>query len=83
VAVVDTSGAGDAFVGAFARALAGGAPALAAAESAVSCASLTVSMPGTQASFAQSATGLIGADGIDGGGPLASSERTGNTRTGG
>jgi ribokinase len=83
VAVVDTSGAGDAFVGAFARELAGGAPALAAAESAVRCASLTVSMPGTQASFAQSATSLTAADGVGGDGPLASSQRAGNTRTGG
>jgi ribokinase len=83
VAVVDTSGAGDAFVGAFARALAGGAPAFTAAQAAVRCASLTVSMPGTQASFAQSAAGLAGADGSDGGGPLAASQRAGNTRTGG
>lgn len=58
VSVVDTSGAGDAFVGAFARALASGETPLAAAQSAVRCASLTVGLPGTQASFAQSAARL-------------------------
>jgi ribokinase len=53
--VLDSSGAGDAFVGAFAYALASGAGDLGAAESAVRCASMTVEAPGTQASFAQAA----------------------------
>jgi ribokinase len=69
VSVVDTSGAGDAFVGAFALALAAGAPPLDAAESAVRCASLTVGLPGTQASFAQSAARLVPADGVEGHAP--------------
>jgi ribokinase len=59
-AVIDSSGAGDAFVGAFACALAGGATDLAAAELAVRCASMTVEAPGTQASFAQAAARLSG-----------------------
>jgi ribokinase len=86
VAVVDTSGAGDAFVGAFARALAGGAAPLAAAESAVRCASLTVGLPGTQASFPRSADrlgGIDGVDGIEGDGPLPPHQRARNSRTGG
>ena len=56
--VLDTSGAGDAFVGAFAFALAGGADDVSAAELAVRCASMTVEAPGTQASFAQAAARL-------------------------
>jgi ribokinase len=54
-AVLDTSGAGDAFVGAFATSIARGDDDLRAAEIAVHCASLTVEAPGTQASFAQAA----------------------------
>jgi ribokinase len=54
--VLDTSGAGDAFVGAFATGLARGDDDLTAAEAAVRCASMTVEAPGTQASFAQAAT---------------------------
>jgi ribokinase len=57
--VLDTSGAGDAFVGAFATALARGAEDLTAAEAAVSCASMTVEAPGTQASFAQAAKRML------------------------
>jgi ribokinase len=56
--VLDTSGAGDAFVGAFACALAGGAEDVSAAELAVRCASMTVEAPGTQASFPQAAARL-------------------------
>ncbi len=56
--VCDTSGAGDALVGAFAYSLASGADDLSAAETAVRCASMTVEAPGTQASFAQAAERL-------------------------
>jgi ribokinase len=83
VEVIDTSGAGDAFVGAFARALAGGASAAAAAESAVRCASLTVGLPGTQASFASSAARLSQADGADGRATAAASEGAGDGGAGG
>jgi len=83
VTVVDTSGAGDAFVGAFARELAGGAAPLAAAESAVRCASFTVALPGTQASFAQSAARLGRAAGAEQDGAVASGQRAGNSGSGG
>lgn len=48
---VDTTGAGDAFVGSLACLLAGGDPLPLAAERAVEVASLTVLRPGTQASY--------------------------------
>ncbi len=54
-AVIDTSGAGDALVGAFATGLARGEDDQGAAEMAVRCASMTVEACGTQASFAQAA----------------------------
>jgi ribokinase len=80
--VLDTSGAGDAFVGAFACALAGGAEDLSAAELAVRCASMTVEAPGTQASFPQAAARLSDPSehpgGVgDGRRPPADSVRTG------
>lgn len=83
VSVLDTSGAGDAFVGAFARTLAGGASALSAAESAVRCASLTVGLPGTQASFAQAAARLADGDGVEGETAAVSLPSPGNRGTGG
>jgi ribokinase len=49
--VVDTTGAGDAFVGAFAYGLAGGLAPTDAVALAVRCASFTVGRPGTQSSF--------------------------------
>lgn len=54
VEVVDTTGAGDAFVGAFAYALAVGADPVAAATFACDCASASVESPGTQTSFPRS-----------------------------
>lgn len=51
VAAVDTSGAGDAFVGAFAVGLALGLPEVSAARIAIECATESVLRPGTQASF--------------------------------
>ena len=51
VAAVDTSGAGDAFVGAFAVGLALGLRELAAVRLGIRCASDSVTRPGTQASF--------------------------------
>jgi ribokinase len=51
VEAIDTTGAGDAFVGAFAAGLAQGLPAAAAARLGVACASESVTRPGTQASF--------------------------------
>ncbi|MDE3025662.1 MAG: ribokinase [Acidobacteriota bacterium] len=51
VDVVDTTGAGDAFVGALACALAGGAPLAAAAARANAVAALSVTRRGTQTSF--------------------------------
>jgi ribokinase len=48
---VDTTGAGDAFVGAFAYALALGAEPVAAIEFGCACASASVELPGTQTSF--------------------------------
>lgn len=51
VRAVDTTGAGDAFVGAFGYALARGYPALEAAALACRCASLSVTRAGTQSSF--------------------------------
>lgn len=50
-AVVDTTGAGDAFVGAFAYALAVGASAVDAVAFGCACASASVEAPGTQTSF--------------------------------
>ncbi|GLZ37415.1 ribokinase [Actinokineospora sp. NBRC 105648] len=52
VEVVDTTGAGDAFVGALASALAAGDDLLAAARRAVEFASRTVTRPGAQSSYA-------------------------------
>lgn len=49
--VVDTTGAGDAFVGAFAHLIAAGALPEKACEVAVACASLSVTRHGTQSSF--------------------------------
>jgi ribokinase len=51
VAVVDTTGAGDAFVGAFAVGLAIGLDELRAVRLGIACASDSVTRPGTQASF--------------------------------
>lgn len=51
VDAVDTTGAGDAFVGAFAIGLALGVDPLTAARLGVACASDSVTRPGTQASF--------------------------------
>ena len=49
--VVDTTGAGDAFVGAFCHALACGADEIAACQLGMACASDSVSREGTQSSF--------------------------------
>jgi ribokinase len=51
VAAIDTTGAGDAFVGAFSVGLATGMPAVAAARLGIACASDGVTRPGTQASY--------------------------------
>jgi ribokinase len=51
VRVVDTTGAGDAFVGAFAVGLALGLPERDAVQLGISCATESVGRPGTQASF--------------------------------
>jgi len=52
VTAVDTTGAGDAFVGAFAVGLAAGLNERAAARLGIACASDSVTRPGTQSSFA-------------------------------
>jgi ribokinase len=52
VTPVDTTGAGDAFVGAFAFGLAAGLDELAAVRLGIGCASDSVTRPGTQSSFA-------------------------------
>ena len=52
VIAVDTTGAGDAFVGAFAYGLAAGLPELTAVRLGIACASDSVTKPGTQSSFA-------------------------------
>jgi ribokinase len=52
VTPVDTTGAGDAFVGAFAFGLASGLDELAAVRLGIACASDSVTRPGTQSSFA-------------------------------
>lgn len=49
--VVDTTGAGDAFVGAFVHGLASGMAPIAAADLASRCATASVTRPGTQSSF--------------------------------
>ena len=54
VRAVDTTGAGDAFVGAFAYGLARGLSPTRAAELGCRCASISVTKPGTQTSFASS-----------------------------
>jgi ribokinase len=54
VTPVDTTGAGDAFVGAFAFGLAAGLDELAAVRLGIACASDSVTRPGTQSSFASS-----------------------------
>ena len=51
VEAIDTTGAGDAFVGAFAVGLASGLSSLDAARLGIACASDSVQRPGTQASF--------------------------------
>ena len=51
VTAIDTTGAGDAFVGAFAVGLAQGFPEAAAVSLGIRCASDSVTRPGTQASF--------------------------------
>lgn len=51
VTVTDTTGAGDAFVGAFAYALAAGFDAATAVRVGIACASDSVTRPGTQTSF--------------------------------
>ncbi|MHB8531210.1 MAG: ribokinase [Solirubrobacteraceae bacterium] len=78
--VRDTSGAGDAFVGAFAYGLACFSTPLASAEMAVECATLTVEARGTQASFAQAIRRLRDADGRPDGAQLG---RAGSTRASG
>jgi ribokinase len=55
VAAVDTTGAGDAFVGAFAVGLALGLEEIAAVRLGIACASDSVTRPGTQASFPDAA----------------------------
>jgi ribokinase len=55
VKAIDTTGAGDAFVGAFAVGLAMGLPEEAAVRLGIRCASDSVTRPGTQASFPDSA----------------------------
>jgi ribokinase len=52
VSAIDTTGAGDAFVGAFAYGLAAGLPELTAVRLGVACASDSVTKTGTQSSFA-------------------------------
>jgi ribokinase len=52
VDAVDTTGAGDAFVGAFAYGLAAGFDEEVAVRLAIACASDSVTRPGTQSSFA-------------------------------
>jgi ribokinase len=52
VDAVDTTGAGDAFVGAFAYGLAAGLPELTAIRLGIACASDSVTKTGTQSSFA-------------------------------
>ena len=52
VQAVDTTGAGDAFVGAFAYGLAAGLDELTASRLGIACASDSVTRPGTQSSFA-------------------------------
>ncbi len=61
VEAVDTTGAGDAFVGAFAHGLAAGFSEVAALRLAMDCASDSVTRPGTQTSFPDAArcAGLI------------------------
>lgn len=60
VTAVDTTGAGDAFVGAFAYGLAGGLDELAAARLGIACASDSVTRHGTQSSFARDgATAIV------------------------
>lgn len=61
VRAIDTTGAGDCFVGAFAYALAAGHPAHAAVKLGVAAASLSVTRPGTQTSFpsAEEAAALV------------------------
>ena len=54
VTAIDTTGAGDAFVGAFAVGLALGLPELGAVQLGIRCASDSVTRPGTQASFPDS-----------------------------
>ena len=51
VSAIDTTGAGDAFVGAFAYGLAAGLDEVAAVRIGVACASNSVTRPGTQSSF--------------------------------
>jgi ribokinase len=51
VEAIDTTGAGDAFVGAFAVGLAAGMPAVGAARLGIACATDSVTRPGTQASY--------------------------------
>ena len=55
MAVVDSTGAGDAFIGAVAAALSAGHDLLAAARIAVRAGSHAVTRPGAQASFASAA----------------------------
>ncbi len=62
VAVVDTTGAGDAFVGGFSVGLGLGLTDLDAVRLGMGCASASVTLPGTQASFprVEEAAGIIG-----------------------
>ena len=62
VTAVDTTGAGDAFVGAFAFGLAAGLDELAAVRLGIACASDSVTRTGTQSSFAtrEAAAAMIG-----------------------
>lgn len=60
VTAVDTTGAGDAFVGAFAYGLAGGLDELTAVRLGIACASDSVTRHGTQSSFArEGATAIV------------------------
>ena len=62
VNAVDTTGAGDAFVGAFAYGLAAGLPELTAVRLGIACASDSVTRTGTQSSFAtrEGAAAIVG-----------------------
>jgi ribokinase len=64
VSAVDTSGAGDAFLGAFAVGIASGWADTAAVELGLACASDSVMRPGTQASYPDPAAAALIVSGI-------------------